>query len=186
MGSLDGEELVVKGTNGRRVQIARARLRQWTPRVEDRFLATLAATCNVKAACAEAGMTAASAYGHRKRWPAFAKRWDEAVETGYARIELALVENGGNLFSSPELPPEAPMPPMTAAQAIHILHMHKHQVHALGKAPGKSWRPPPSLNDPQIRASILRKFEALERGDGVSEADRARDEREYARRRGGG
>ena len=42
---------------GRRVQIARARVKQWTPRVEDRFLATLAATCNVKAACAEVRMT---------------------------------------------------------------------------------------------------------------------------------
>ena len=75
------------------MQIARARLKQWTPRIEDRFLAVLAATCNVKAACAEVGMTAASAYAHRKRWPAFAGRWDEAVEEGYARLEFALVEN---------------------------------------------------------------------------------------------
>lgn len=53
-GFLDGEELVVKGSGGsgggRRVQIARARVKQWTPRIEDRFLATLGATCNVKAA----------------------------------------------------------------------------------------------------------------------------------------
>jgi len=28
----DGAELVVKGTNGRRTQIARARIKQWTPR----------------------------------------------------------------------------------------------------------------------------------------------------------
>ena len=52
-GFLDGEELVVQGTGGsgggKRIQIARARPRQWTPRIEDRFLATVAATCNVKA-----------------------------------------------------------------------------------------------------------------------------------------
>ena len=63
-GFLDGEELVVRGTGGsgggKRVQIARARLKQWSPRVEDRFLAALASTCNVKAACAEVGMTAES------------------------------------------------------------------------------------------------------------------------------
>ena len=70
-GHLDGEELVVKGTGGsslgsaqggpggRRVQIARARLRQWTPRIEARFLTALMATCNVKAACIEVGMSAA-------------------------------------------------------------------------------------------------------------------------------
>ncbi|RYD66582.1 MAG: hypothetical protein EOP58_05130 [Sphingomonadales bacterium] len=53
----DGEELVVRGTNGRRVQVARARLKQWTPRTEARFLARLAATCNVKAACAAVAMS---------------------------------------------------------------------------------------------------------------------------------
>jgi len=36
-GHLDGVELVVRGTNGRRVQIARARLHQWTPRVRTGF-----------------------------------------------------------------------------------------------------------------------------------------------------
>src|SRR5688572_22229906 len=52
-GHLDGEELVVKGTGGsggdKRIQIARARLKQWTPRVERRFLTALMATCNVTA-----------------------------------------------------------------------------------------------------------------------------------------
>ncbi|HVR91052.1 MAG TPA: hypothetical protein VHG29_08165 [Novosphingobium sp.] len=84
-GYLDGAELVVKGTGGssfpdaptqgRRVQIARARVRQWSPRVEERFLAALTATCNVKAACAEVGLTPASAYNHRLRWDGFARRW---------------------------------------------------------------------------------------------------------------
>ena len=76
-GFLDGEELVVRGTGGsgggKRVQIARARLRQWSPRVEERFLTALTATCNVRAACAEVGMTPASAYAHRGRWANFAR-----------------------------------------------------------------------------------------------------------------
>ena len=41
--------------NGRRTQIARARLKQWTPRVEARFLSALSACCNVAAACARSG-----------------------------------------------------------------------------------------------------------------------------------
>ena len=102
-GFLDGAELVVKGTGGtgggKRVQIARARLKQWSPRVETRFLATLAATCNVKAACAEVGLTAASAYGHRNRWTGFAARWDAAEQEGFARLEAGLVEHAGNMFA---------------------------------------------------------------------------------------
>ena len=141
---LDGAELVVRGTGGaragRRVQIARARIRQWTPRVEERFLGALAASCNVKAACAEAGMSLSSAYAHRHRWRSFAQAWDEAVAIGYARLEAALVEAGCNLFSPDEAPLDEPrdmvLTQMRADQAIHLLHMHKHAVHGLGKAPG--------------------------------------------------
>lgn len=175
-----GEELVVRGTGGRggagegrRVQIARARLKQWSPRVEERFLSALAATCNVKAACAVVGLTPASAYNHRNRWPAFARRWREAVTLGHILLEGALVEAAGNLFSSDELPEPAPAGiagEVTAAQAIHLLHMHKHQVHGLGKRPGLA---PRALDPEAMRASILRKIEAMERkaaldADGVA------------------
>lgn len=193
-GSLDGEELVVKGTGGssggargertgRRVQIARARLKQWTPRVEARFLATLGATCNVKAACAEVGLTPASAYAHRKRWPRFAALWAEALETGAERIEIALAEAGGNPFSDPECLPEAELGPMTVDQAIHVLHMHKHRLHGLGKAPGR-WAPPPSLDDPRMKASILRVLEAFLNRRDIPPETLAADRRAYARRRG--
>lgn len=178
---------MVKGTGGagggKRVQIARARLKQWSPRVEERFLATLAATCNVKAACAEVRLTPASAYNHRKRWRAFAERWDEAIEIGYSRIECGLLEHAGNLFSGEGPPVLSSMPEMTAAQAIHLLHMHKHQVHGLGKAPGKRWKPPPSLNDPGMRESILRKLELVQALKGSDEEQRNQDREEWARRR---
>ena len=135
-----GHELVVRGTGGsgggKRVQIGRARLKQWTPRVEERFLSALAATCNVKAACAEVGMSVSSAYNHRKRWPAFARAWDEAVEIGFVRIEAALVEAGCNLFSEPEFEPDLAISGMTAMDALQLLHMHKHAVRGIGKAPG--------------------------------------------------
>jgi hypothetical protein len=185
-GHLDGEELVVKGTGGsgggKRIQIARARLKQWTPRVEDRFLATLAATCNVKAACAAVGMTAASAYAHRKRWPAFAERWDEAVWIAYMRLEDALFSNATNLFSSPKLPVEMAMPKMSVEQVIHILHMHKHQVHGLGRAPGVREPPRPKTLD-EVRPSMLRKLSAFMHAREMKTADKERDRREYARRR---
>jgi hypothetical protein len=184
-GFLDGAELVVKGTGGsgggKRVQIARARLKQWTPRVEARFLAALAATCNVKAACAEAGMTPASAYSHRNRWARFAERWDTAVEEGYARLEAGLLEHGGNLFSG-EGPGELALsPPMTVAEAIHLLHMHKHQVRGTGKAPGKRWQRPKTLEE--LQPGIIRKLNIWLASKELGEETRALDEAEWARRR---
>jgi hypothetical protein len=185
-GHLDGEELVVKGSGGsgggRRIQIARARLKQWTPRVEDRFLQVLGATCNVKAACAEIGLTPASAYGHRERWPAFARRWEAAIAEGYARIEAALMANGENLFSSPDLPPEAPMPPMSVEQAIHILHMHKNEVREIGGRPGR-WRRPRTLDE--VRPSLLGKLAAVAYESGLGAAGKAKDRRAHAARRRG-
>lgn len=77
-----------------------------------------------------------SAYNHRKRWHAFAERWDCAIEEGYARIECALVEKGCNIFSDPEPPDPAETPEMSFSEAVHLLHMHQNRVHGIGKAPG--------------------------------------------------
>jgi hypothetical protein len=180
-GFLDGAELVVRGTGGsgggKRVQIARARLKEWSPGVEERFLATLSATCNVKAACAEVGLTAASAYAHRRRWAAFARRWDAAIETGYMQIEMGLIECAGNFLSGEDPADAAPLSGMTVAHALHLLHMHKHQVRGIGRRPGLRAREP---DIEEVRASILRKIEAIERHDAQRlERDRA----EWSRRR---
>jgi hypothetical protein len=134
-------EAVVAGTGGagggKRVQVRRARLKQWSPTTERRFLAALAATCNVRAACMEVGMWPPSAYNHRNRWPAFARAWDEAIETGFVNIEASLVEAAGrNPFSELDEVPVAETPPMTVWEKLHLLHMHKHHVRAMGKKPG--------------------------------------------------
>lgn len=89
-GSLDGAELVVvRGAPGRRVQVRRARADGWSPAMEQRFLNTLATTCNVKASCAEIGMTVASAYYHRHRCRRSSgrgmRRWRRAMRTWKAR-----------------------------------------------------------------------------------------------------
>lgn len=185
-GSLDGEELVVRGGNGRRTQIARARLKQWSPRVEARFLATLAATCNVKAACAAVELSAASAYAHAKRWQGFADRWREAIEIGYLRIEAGLLAHAGNPFSEREVSPELEMPPITVDQALHLLHMHKREVRGIGGRPGIGRPAPKSLEE--LKPGILRKLErfqaAIEAQGLVDPAVQARDMREWARRRG--
>lgn len=137
---LDGEELVVRGTNGVRVQIARARLRQWTPRVEERFLAALAGSCNVKLACAEAGLSVPSAYRHRERWPGFAARWDAAISVGYDKLDQELVTCALRLLD-PEVRAahdwtDAPIPPMTVDQAIQLTGLHLRRARKPGKWPG--------------------------------------------------
>jgi hypothetical protein len=160
-GDIAGEELVIRGSNGRRAQIARARVRQWTARAEATFLRALAASCNVKAACAVVGLSVPSAYNHRVRWPSFADRWDAAEENGYVRLEFALVENASNMLAGgAAVEPDAPIPPMTVAQAMQLLHMHKFNVRRVGGRPGHIARLP---DIETVHAFVLRKIAVLER-----------------------
>lgn len=165
-GFLDGAELVVRGSNRRLVQIARARAGQWTARTEKRFLAAAGATVNVKAACAEVGKSFGSAYAHRNRWPGFARRWDEALDIGTEELEERLSLRAENIFAEAEPPlPEPPaLPRMTVAEAIHLLHLQKRRMLELGRKPGR-WRRPRTLDE--VRGSILRKLSPIARRRGL-------------------
>ena len=194
-GYLDGEELVVKAASGGRVQVTRARPDQWTPSAEARFLSMLAATCNVKAACGAAGLSTTSAYNHRKRWPAFARRWDEAVSLATARLALALVRYCINPFSaidppSPagiaihggrarDLPWPVGMAAMSVDEALQNLYMHQH-ASGVGGKPGRIARPMPIAD--AVRA-IGGKIDAINRGARLSEAQKDEAERDFAARR---
>lgn len=181
-GHLDGVELVVRGSNRRRVQIARARVRQFSPRTEDRFLSVLAATGSVKAAYKAAGMSKSAAYSHRKRWPGFAARWDAALADSEVRLEFALVgAMGANPFSAEEPPEAAPVPPMHPEEMLHSLRMNQYRLHGIGKRPGRRGRPP---HIEAVTDKLIRAVDAIERGRGLSEAVKAKDGAELARRRG--
>lgn len=124
-----GEELIVRGAGGRLAQVRRARLNEWTARVEDRFLAVLAATCNVMRACRVVGVTPAAAYQRYHRWDGFAGRWDAALVAGYERLEMALVENAiRSLGDAPDYPPDVPMQPVTFDDAFRLLRQHTRRV----------------------------------------------------------
>ena len=144
------------------MQVRRARVQQWTPRAERRFLSALAATCSVKAACAEVGLWPGSAYNHRRRWQRFAEAWDAVLDTACARLEAELVMAGCNLLSDPGLAAtgdDVAISTMTASQAVHLLHMHKHRLHGLGGRPGRQL----SSNDEleQARARLEKIMRAL-------------------------
>jgi hypothetical protein len=123
----EGEELVVNGSKGRRVQVRRAKLSPWTARVEDRFLSALAATCNVKLACREVGLWPPSAYAHRKRWPDFARRWDQAMAIGAVELECRLHETIRHFFDRDLPEPEAPVHGITVGDAIRLLAMYQRR-----------------------------------------------------------
>ena len=167
--------------------MARARLGQWTARTEARFLATLAACGNVKAACSEVGMSATSAYEHRKRWSGFEAKWEAAIRESELRLQFAVIENLGNPMSSPELPPAAEGVAMRGDQAFHGLYMNKRRFTGRGGRPGL-WAREPAIE--AVAEKILRSVDVLKRAREIPEriaADREGwAERRRAPRRSGG
>lgn len=64
---------------------------RWSKARTDRFLEVLAATTNVSEAARAAGMTASSAYERKRRDKTFAALWAEALEIGFAELEMLLL-----------------------------------------------------------------------------------------------
>lgn len=153
-----GEELIVKGGNRRRVQIVRARLMAITPRVEARFLAALSQTCNVLAACRAVGVSAPGIYDHRDRWPDFARRWDRAIADGYDALTFATIAAAGAMLGDAEMTPEPGMAPPTVAQAIEAMRLHQRRMR--GEGCRRSWRRRPHTMD-EVRSEVLKRIEAI-------------------------
>lgn len=157
---VDGVEVVIRGAPGRRTQVRRARLHGWSPSTERRFLATLAATCNVKAACEAVGLTQGSAYFHRRQWPDFAKAWEAALSIGFDKIEEKLIEAACLSMEGVAFAADAPIPRMSAWDAMMLLQLHKKTVRGEGKPRPSNYKGPPIE---EVRASIARKIAAIVR-----------------------
>lgn len=111
----------VRGQNGRHLQRTRVQPGGWTLAKRKLFLDTLAATCNVTTAARAAGMEAHSAYAMRRREPAFSDLWEEALETGYHRLEEELLQRSlgalEGLVIDPDASPAPGLPPLDRATA---------------------------------------------------------------------
>lgn len=162
-----GEGVRAAGKNG--PQIARTSGKYWTDEAEARFLDTLGASCNVKMAAAAIGYTASTLYWRRRRDPAFAERWQAALEQGYTRIEALLIENAERSLSGRMPNPDSPIPAMTVREAMDLLRMHQAAARGAGpRTPGRRARP---RSIDEVRASILAKLSAI--GNSRAEDGRA-------------
>jgi hypothetical protein len=98
---------------------------------EQAFLSALSATANVRLSAAAAGFSHSAFYARRRQSPAFAREMQLALETGYERVEMALMEAA--LASSyrddawrHNDPP--PIPSMSVDEAMMLLRLHHQSV----------------------------------------------------------
>jgi hypothetical protein len=135
----DAEPHVVRLANGR-LQLRAPGGRRIDRAAQQAFLAALSATANVRLAARAAGFAHSSFYRLRDHNPAFAREMRLALETGYERIEAALLES----FAPESARDDAwrtndplPIPPMTAAQAIQLLYLHQKEARLWGERPDR-------------------------------------------------
>lgn len=171
---------VIRPAKNGKSQVIRTHAR-WSDAAEERFLSVLAETCNITAAAEAAGFSTTTLYKRRARWPGFAAEWDAAVAQGYARLEARLVELATDSLRAPDdgdgdgdgdAAAAAPAgPAMTVSEAMNLLRLHRASVRG-GAQQDYGWRR--GAPDPEaMRASILRKIEAIERAGERAEQRRA-------------
>jgi len=82
--------LVLEG--GKRVRKVKPSYRSWTAAKQKGFIEALAECCNVKLAAKKAGVSTSMAYVRRGKDASFRAGWDRAMATGYAQLEMMLLE----------------------------------------------------------------------------------------------
>lgn len=131
------EPRITRTASGR-LQLRRAQPRRLDRQAEQTFLAALSATANVRLSAAAAGFSHSAFYLRRRESPVFAREMRLALETGYERLEMALLESG-----DPESyrddgwrhndPP--PMPQMSIGEALQLLYLHQKEVRLQAEPP---------------------------------------------------
>ena len=86
-----GTELVLSEYRGA-PQRRSGRTSDWTKKMADDFVEMLADTCNVTLAAKAIGRSVGNVYKWRAKDAAFRAAWDGALATGYARLEMMMLE----------------------------------------------------------------------------------------------
>lgn len=123
-----GRTLVVRGSKRAGgvpgPQLKAVRKRGWTAARRQRFLTTLAQTCNVSEAARAAGKELTNAYYLKKVDPGFARAWGEALTIGYDELETLMLREA--LFGSEQ--EEVTLDGEGAVKGRKIKRGHPHTI----------------------------------------------------------
>lgn len=156
--------VVRREKNGKTKVIRTARGKRWSQVAERVFLEELAATGNVRASAAKAGFSTTAIYRRRMQWPGFATEWQACLDQGIARIEMQLIELATDSLRSEAIRGDGPAPALSVADALNLLKLHRAAVFG-GPAQRYGMAQAKAPDMEKVRASILRKIEAIERAE---------------------
>lgn len=144
VGGAGGGPLVLQRSNRGVMQMRKPRRNGWTMARRTRFLEILRETSNVTEAVNAVGMTMAGAYALKNRDPGFARQWMEALEQGYAELEMMLLRQALHGSETIEIVDDGKGGPVRTkkthgtphAMAIRLLLAHRANVAQFRAAQG--------------------------------------------------
>ena len=81
---------------GKQPRVVRTRADSFDAKRQARFLAELAATCNVSLAAKRARVASTTVYTHKARDASFRARWAQAIGSAYQNLELMMLDRAMN------------------------------------------------------------------------------------------
>jgi hypothetical protein len=164
-------EQIIPNTN-RRLQVTKTRRKLFGKARQEKFLDHLAATCNVTASAAAAGVCVGTVYAERRRNAAFREAWRVALEQGYARLEAALLERAERGLDRPRIGAgEAEGGPSTGSgQAMDVpaeadwnrgMDLLRQHQRALAGVPHRGGHAIRRVGTEALRERIVRKLKAI-------------------------
>jgi hypothetical protein len=161
----DDDTIVARGKNG--PQVRKQRSGGWTAGKKKRFIETLAATCNVRRACARVAMSDRGAYAERVKDAAFREDWQTTLESSRGVLQTMLIERSArgsrppaDADSDDDTPFDDPAR-MDTALALTLLKQHEG-----GDTRWRGSRPPRYATREETDAEIVRRLKILARRDG--------------------
>lgn len=170
----DGDFQTIRiGRNGR-AQIIAVGPGRWSARVEDRFIGLLGQCGNVEASARAVGFAGTDMFRRRRQWPAFARRWEEALEEAEVRLEFRLACAGSKFTADEDESLDSgvrgndeggvEIVPFDPEFALKFLKWREEKRAGRGRRGRRDYGPrEPSIEE--VKASILRKIEAIEAHD---------------------
>lgn len=152
-----GDELIVRPDGHGGAALVRAGPNaRWGKRAEERFLATLAETANVRQAAAAAGVSTVAVYARRLKHTDFAEAWELALDTGKAKLEAMLVEAAQRRFDPDALPISENEPQVSVGEALHIVKLKRSEP---GRGPANGGGRQPYIATPEeVEQALIKRL----------------------------
>jgi hypothetical protein len=122
--------LILEGV--RRVRKVKPRARDWNAKKERTFLSSLTETCNVKLSAKRAGVSPNCVYERRNKNATFRASWDAALSTGYAQLEMMMLERALHGVAKTVTSKDGTTTTMreySDRTALALLRMHRDNAH---------------------------------------------------------